>query len=61
MNQATPAPRRKSKKKWILIGGSVLLIVLVAIGVTQRKKETGIPVTTEKAVVKTITQTVTAT
>ena len=61
MNQTSSAPRRKSKKKWIIIGGTVLLIVFVAIGVSKRKKETGIPVTTEKAVVKTITQTVTAT
>jgi len=61
MNQTSSAPRRKSKKKWVIIGGTVLLIVFVAIGVSRRKKETGIPVTTEKAVVKTITQTVTAT
>lgn len=61
MNQTSSAPRRKSKKKWIIIGGTVLLIVFVAIGVSKRKKETGIPVTTEKAVIKTITQTVTAT
>ncbi|MBP6507423.1 MAG: efflux RND transporter periplasmic adaptor subunit [Opitutaceae bacterium] len=67
MNQApsaspTPAPRRKSKKKWILIGGTVALIALIAIGVvSKRSKKTGIPVTTEKAFVKTITQVVTAT
>ncbi|MCF7687433.1 MAG: efflux RND transporter periplasmic adaptor subunit [Cephaloticoccus sp.] len=65
MNQpasAKPAvPRRKSKKKWIIIGGSVLLIALVAIGLSRRKKDTGISVTTEKAFVTTITQVVTAT
>lgn len=69
MNQApstatTPAgvPRRKSKKKWIIIGASVLLVVLVAAGVMKgRNKDTGIIVTTDKAFVKTITQVVTAT
>ncbi|MFM1850534.1 MAG: hypothetical protein RIS54_218 [Verrucomicrobiota bacterium] len=61
MNQTSSAPRRKSKKKWIIIGGTILVIALVAVGLSKRKKETGIMVTTEKAVVKTITQTVTAT
>lgn len=69
MNQApssatTPAgvPRRKSKKKWIIIGASVLLVVLVAVGVMKgRNKDQGIVVSTEKAFVKTITQVVTAT
>lgn len=69
MNQASPvsatpapAPRRKSKKKWIIIGGLVLLAVLIGVGVvSKRKKQTGTKVTTEKAFVKTITQTVTAT
>jgi HlyD family secretion protein len=66
MNQAHSAPssaaRPKSKKKWILIGGTVLLVVLIGAGIASgRKKETGIPVTTEKAFVKTITQVVTAT
>jgi HlyD family secretion protein len=55
------APRRKSKKKWIIIGGTVLLVALVAIGMSRRKKDTGISVTTEKAFIKTITQVVTAT
>ena len=55
------APRRKSKKKWIIIGGTVLLVALVAIGMSRRKKDTGISVTTEKAIIKTITQVVTAT
>ncbi len=69
MNQApssatTPAglPRRKSKKKWIIIGASVLLVVLVAAGVMKgRNKDQGTVVSTEKAFVKTITQVVTAT
>ncbi len=69
MNQAptsAPAPssipRRKSKKKWIIIGGTVLLAGLVAVGVISgRKKDAGTVVTIEKAFVKTITQVVTAT
>lgn len=69
MNQApssatTPAgvPRRKSKKKWIIIGASVLLVILVAAGVMKgRNKDQGTVVSTEKAFVKTITQVVTAT
>ncbi len=69
MNQApstatTPAgvPRRKSKKKWIIIGATVLLAILVTAGVMKgRNKDVGIMVTTEKAFVKTITQVVTAT
>ena len=69
MNQApstAPAPaglpRRKSKKKWIIIGATVLLAILVAVGVTKgRNKDAGIVVSTEKAFVKTITQVVTAT
>ena len=55
-------PRRKSKKKWIIIGATVLLAILVAVGVTKgRNKDAGIVVSTEKAFVKTITQVVTAT
>jgi len=69
MNQApstasVPAgvPRRKSKKKWIIIGATVLLAILVAAGVMKgRNKDVGITVSTEKAFVKTITQVVTAT
>ncbi|MFI5357594.1 MAG: efflux RND transporter periplasmic adaptor subunit [Opitutales bacterium] len=53
--------RRKSRKKWIIIGGSVLLVALVVAGVLTRKKDKGIMITTEKAFVKTITQVVTAT
>jgi HlyD family secretion protein len=62
MNQPTSTkPRRKSKKKWIIIGGTVLLIALVAVGMSRRKKDPGISVTTEKAFITTITQVVTAT
>lgn len=65
MNQvpasSSAGPRRKSKKKWIFIGGTLLLVIMIVVGVATRKKDNGIPVTTEKAFVKTITQVVTAT
>lgn len=65
MNQvpasSSTGPRRKSKKKWIFIGGTILLVLMIVVGMATRKKDTGIPVTTEKAIVKTITQVVTAT
>ncbi len=56
------AVKKKSKKKWIIIG-SIVLVVLLAVGVVLKNKnqETGTPVTVEKAIVKTITQIVTAT
>lgn len=57
-----PISRKKSPMKWVLLGGAVLLIVLVAIGLVARKNRDGIvKVTTEKSVVRTITQTVSAT
>ena len=62
--QSAPAPvvKKKSNLKWIIIG-SVLLVVLMAGGAYLKNKnsEPGLPVTVEKAVVKTITQLVTAT
>ncbi len=69
MNQAAStvsapaaAPRRKSRKKWIIIGGTVLLAGLITAGIlTRRNKDTGTVVTIEKAMVKTITHVVTAT
>ena len=69
MNQApasqpasAPVVKKKSKRKWIIIG-SILLLVALGGGAYYKNKnqETGIPVTTEKAVVKTVTQLVTAT
>ena len=54
--------KKKSKLKWIIIGSSVL-VVLLGVGAYLKNKnsEPALPVTTEKAVVKTITQLVTAT
>jgi HlyD family secretion protein len=55
-------PRRKSKLKWYVIGATVLLAVLVAVGVAKKRGAgTGIGITTEKAVTRTIVQIVTAT
>lgn len=55
-------PAKKSRKKWYWIAGiAIVVIVLVVAAVAQKKKAKPIPVTTEKAVRKTITQVVTAT
>jgi HlyD family secretion protein len=59
---AAAKPRRKSKTKWYIIGAVVLLAVLIAGAVVKKRgASTGISVTTEKAVTKTIVQVVTAT
>ena len=60
---ASAAPKKKSRKRlWIVLGSLVLLVAVVAGAIIKNKgKEAGIPVTTEKAFVKTITQVVTAT
>jgi len=65
-NSSAPAsaavPKKKSKRKlFILLGVAGLVLVALVVFAASRKKETGIPVTTEKAVVKTITHLVTAT
>jgi HlyD family secretion protein len=55
-------PRRKSKMKWWVIGATVVLGVFIAIGIVKKRASgTGIAITTEKAVTKTIVQVVTAT
>ncbi len=54
--------KKKSRRNLFLILGGLLVIVLIGVGIgASRKKEAGIPVTTEKATVKTITHLVTAT
>jgi HlyD family secretion protein len=59
---AAAKPRRKSKTKWYIISAVVLLAVLIAGAVVKKRgASTGISVTTEKAVTKTIVQVVTAT
>ncbi|MBI5691927.1 MAG: efflux RND transporter periplasmic adaptor subunit [Verrucomicrobia bacterium] len=58
---AAPAPRR-SRTKWYILGGVLLLAGLgTAAYFKSRSSTQGTPVTTEKAIVKTITQVVTAT
>ncbi|HEY8713599.1 MAG TPA: efflux RND transporter periplasmic adaptor subunit, partial [Thermoanaerobaculia bacterium] len=54
-------PKRSRKKLFITIG--IVVVVLIALGsiVAVRKRDKGIPVTTDKAFRKTITQLVTAT
>src|SRR6188472_1044184 len=68
MNQAlapktgASVPRKKSKLKWIILAGALLLIGGVAgAKYVKNGKDKGIPVTIEKAVIKTITQLVNAT
>ncbi|PYJ22281.1 MAG: efflux RND transporter periplasmic adaptor subunit [Verrucomicrobia bacterium] len=70
MHQAlTPPPtalqvakkRRSRRKRYIVLGSTGLLLLLVIVSVVMSKREKPIPVTTEKAVRKTILQTVSAT
>jgi HlyD family secretion protein len=58
---AQPRKKRSRKKLFIILGIVVVLAALIGYGVVQKKKEKPIPVTTEKAFRKTITQIVTAT
>src|SRR6266513_451570 len=70
MHQAlTPPPtalqvakkRRSRRKRYIVLGSTGLLLLVVIVWVVMSKREKPIPVTTEKAVRKTILQTVSAT
>ena len=54
-------PKRSKKKLFIIIGIVIVLIVVVAGVASQRKKDKPIPVTTDKAFRKSVTQLVTAT
>jgi HlyD family secretion protein len=67
MNQApasssVPTPKKKKNLKWFIIGGTAVLLGLGGWAAYYKAhQDTGTPVTTEKAIVKTITQLVTAT
>jgi len=61
---ATPvaSPKKKSNRKlFITLGVLAVLVIAAVVIAAANKKEPGIPITTEKAVVKTITHVVTAT
>ncbi len=59
---STSAPRKKSKTKWFVLGGIVLLGALGTAAYFKKKNAApSVVVTTEKAVTKTITQIVSAT
>src|SRR5262245_5727059 len=58
---AVPQQKKSNRKLFIVLGVLVVLAVGGAAVGASRKKEGGIPVTTDKAVVKTITHVVTAT
>ncbi len=60
---SAPVIKKKSSAKWWIIGAVVLLLILIVVAVQVKKKNAakGIPVTTEKAQVRTIVQVVTAT
>ena len=54
-------PKRSRKKLYVAIGIAVLVLIIVGSTVAASKRDKGIPVTTDKAFQKTITQLVTAT
>ncbi|MDX2128201.1 MAG: efflux RND transporter periplasmic adaptor subunit [Chloroherpetonaceae bacterium] len=58
--QASPN-RKKKRRLYYLIGGVIAVVVIIVVVMMNRKPETGIMVTTEKAAIRTITQIVTAT
>ncbi len=59
---AVPPRKKKSRRTLIIVLVSLLLLVVIGLAIAKsRKKEVGIQVTTEKAMVKTITHLVTAT
>jgi HlyD family secretion protein len=58
---AQPRKKRSRKKLFIILGIVVAVVALIGFAIVQKKKEKPIPVTTEKAFRKTITQIVTAT
>jgi HlyD family secretion protein len=58
---AAVAPRKKSKLLWWIVGTVVVIGLGVGVYYRRQASEQGQPVTTDKAIVKTITQIVTAT
>ena len=57
----TPKQRRSRRKRYIIFGSIGLLLLCIIVSIIWSKREKPIPVTTEKAVRKTILQTVSAT
>lgn len=58
---ANAKPKRSKKKLFLMIGLPLLVVLIVGFSVASKKREKPLPVTTEKAVRKDITQLVTAT
>src|SRR4029077_1811432 len=59
---SAPAPRRKSRLKWWILGAILVLVVVCVAAVIKRRGQSQVvTVTTEKAVTKTIIQIVSAT
>lgn len=58
---APPRKRRSRRKRYIIFGSIGLLLLWIVVGSIMGKREKPIPVTTEKAIRKTIVQTVSAT
>jgi len=56
-----PAKRRSRRRRYIIIGSVGLILLWIVVSIILSKREKPIPVTTEKAVRKTIVQTVSAT
>src|SRR5688572_22470807 len=54
-------PLKSRRKLYLIIGSAVIILAIVIAAVVSRKREKPIPVTTDKAVRKSITQLVTAT
>jgi HlyD family secretion protein len=57
----TPRKRRSRRKRYIILGSIALLVLWIVVSTILGKREKPIPVTTEKAIRKTIVQTVSAT
>ena len=58
---ASPRKHRSRRKRYIIFGSIGLLVLWVVVAWIMGKREKPIPVTTEKAIRKTIVQTVSAT